>query len=85
MRPRAHTRVDTSTAQLGARSTIGEGDASGVHPLSLSSLWVSVHRCASERAWVETAFMADYGNQTALIVVDGQNDFADPAGSFRRQ
>jgi len=29
--------------------------------------------------------MADYGNQTALIVVDGQNDFADPAGSFRRQ
>ncbi len=26
--------------------------------------------------------MADYGNQTALIVVDVQNDFADPAGSL---
>jgi len=26
--------------------------------------------------------MAGYGNQTALIVVDVQNDFADPAGSL---
>jgi len=26
--------------------------------------------------------LADYGNQTALIVVDVQNDFADPAGSL---
>ena len=26
--------------------------------------------------------MADYGNRTALIVVDVQNDFADPAGSL---
>lgn len=26
--------------------------------------------------------MADYGNHTALIVVDIQNDFADPAGSL---
>jgi len=29
--------------------------------------------------------MADYGNQTALIVVDVQNDFADPAGALRRR
>ncbi len=26
--------------------------------------------------------MAEYGTQTALIVVDVQNDFADPAGSL---
>jgi len=31
---------------------------------------------------VETALTADYGNRTALIVVDVENDFADPAGSL---
>ena len=31
---------------------------------------------------METALTADYGNRTALIVVDVENDFADPAGSL---